>query len=482
MAKPTKIRMLAEDELKETHNVSVKILNEIGVRLNHDGIFDILAGQNGVQIDKNKKLVKFSEERIMGSISSAGKKVKIYGRNLDKYVPYGYGYVSFISNPGQFTWIESDNKTRRNSTMEDLHDAIRVGDALEQIDVVGAMAQPDEIPIHIRDIRIYVELLKGTVKPVVSWIYNRRKLKWILEILKVVADGEKKLRENPMVHTGIEPISPLQFSYDSIDLMIELVAMDQPFFLGPIAQCMATAPGTLIGTIAQENAEILAGVVISQILKPGATILYSGAPVIMDPATMVPSFGSPEQALMAATLAQIGNSYGFSVYANIGLSDSKTLDYQNGFERAFTLLFGVLAGVEGAGSYGFTGMDQGSSLVQLVADNEMLSYFRRLYRGFEVNEEKLAFEIVKNVGQNGNFLLEEHTRRNFREEIWFPKLVDRQYWEPWVSSGSKDMMKRAREELECILKNHNPEPISEALEKEIEEIVKAAELDLSKTY
>jgi trimethylamine--corrinoid protein Co-methyltransferase len=478
MTQPFRLKILSDQELRETHETSVRILSEVGVKLHHDGVFEVLVGQGGIHIDKNKRLAKFSEARIMESIAKAGKQVKVYGRDPSKVIPYGYGYVSFLSSPGEYAWVESDRRIRRQPTLQDLQDAIRVGDALDQIDGVGAMAQPVEIPVAVRDVRIHAEMLKGTTKPVFGWIHNRRSLKWILELLKTVAGGEKELRQKPMIAYGIEPISPLQFCYDSLDITMELAALDQPLFFGPIAQCMATAPGTLIGTVAQENAEILAGVAITQVLRPGLPILYAGAPMIMDPQTTTPSLGSPEQALMAAAMAQLGRSYGFSVFANIGFSDSKRIDFQSGFERAFTLLFGALAGVEGCGSYGIVGTDQGASLLQLVADNEMIAYFRRLLRGFEVNQDKLALEVVRKVGPGGNFLAEEHTRRHFRQEIWIPRLCDRQNWEAWESSGSKDMMERAKEELERILKEHQPEPLDESLGREIESIAEAAEADL----
>ena len=237
-----------------------------------------------------------------------------------------------------------------------------------------------------------------------------------------------------MVEAFLEPISPLQLPGDGLDIVKEFAQAGQPVSIGPMAMTAGTAPGTLAGTLAQENAEILAGIVITQLLAPGTPITYGGIPHIMDPRTGICSFGSPEQGLMAVAMIQIARSYGFPAYINVGLTDAKLPDAQAGMEKAATLLLGVLAGADTFGHCGICGTDHAGSLLWLAFDDELMSYVKRIARGFAVDAEHLATDVIHSVGPAGNFLAEEHTVRHFREELWLPNAVwTRQPYDLWQS-------------------------------------------------
>ncbi|GAI89599.1 unnamed protein product, partial [marine sediment metagenome] len=264
-----------------------------------------------------------------------------------------------------YIWIDETTGKRRPGTLDDSRTAIFIGNALEGIDIVGAFVLPAEIPSKVRDIHLYAELIKNTGKPCFTWINNGKTARYIIEMFKLIAGGEKKLRNKPMVEAFVEPISPLQFSKEGLEILIEFAKSGLPIGFGPMAMTMATAPATLSGTIAQENAEILAGIVISQLLSPGLPVTYWGIPHIMDPATGNISFGSPEQGLMAVAITQIAKWYGFPVGVNVGLTDSNLADTQNGLERGMTLLLGTLAGADIFGHMGIIGADQGANVAEL---------------------------------------------------------------------------------------------------------------------
>ena len=276
----------------------------------------------------------------------------------------------------------------------------------------------------------------------------------------------------------IEPISPLQLSKEGLDILVEFARTGLPVGFGPMAMTMATAPATLAGTIAQENAEMLAGITISQLLSPGLPVTYWGIPHIMDPATGNISFGSPEQGLMAVAITQIAKWYGFPVGVNVGLTDSKLPDSQNGLERGMTLLLGILAGADIFGHMGIVGADQGASLAELVMNNEMIGYLKRIMRGFEVNKETIAFEVIRRVGVGGHFLEDEHTLRHFKEELWFPSLFDRNNWEIWKGKGGNSIVERAVKKKEEILNEHKIEPLDRDIANRIDEIIKEAKKDI----
>jgi trimethylamine--corrinoid protein Co-methyltransferase len=241
-----------------------------------------------------------------------------------------------------------------------------------------------------------------------------------------------------------------------------------------MAICGSSGPVTLAGTLAQENAEILAGVVISQLLAPGLPVTYWGIPHILDPATANMVFGGPEQGLMAAAITQLGKSYGLPVGVNVGLTDAKIPDAQAGLEKGMTLLMGALAGADIFGHMGIAGMDQGSCLAQLVIDNEMMGHMRRTLKGVTVSDHTLALDVIREVGIGGHFLAEEHTARSFRDEFFFPRLCDRNQWEPWIASGGTTMLERAIALEERLATTHQVAPPEEAVVAEIDAIVARA--------
>jgi len=473
-----RIQFLSERDIQAIHDATMAILRDVGVMVHHEGVLDLLA-EAGAQVDRTRGVARLPETLVMDCLARAGKRYILYGRDPARVARFGYGDLVLMSSPGQYMWVDPASSRRRPPTVDDLHDAIRLGDALEHVDIVGAMAVPAEIPPAYRDVYLTAELVKGTTKPTRCWVANGQTARYILEIYQAVAGGERALRERPMVEAFLEPISPLQLPRDGLDILREFVQAGQPASFGPMAMASGTAPATLAGTLAQENAEVLAGIVVTQLFAPGTPVTYGGIPHIMDQRTSICSFGSPEQGLMAVAMVQMAHFYGFPVYINVGLTDSKLLDVQAGLEKGTTMIMGALAGANTFGHAGICGTDHGASLPWLYIDHEMMAYTKRIVRGFEVNEETLAVDVIRSVGSEGNFLSEPHTVRHFRRELWFPSLVwTRDTWDSWEAGGGLAMGDRAWQEVQRLLAEHEPEPIDEDLAREIDGIVEAARQEI----
>jgi len=478
MARIPSLQMLTEQEIEAIRDASLAILRDTGVMVHHEEMLRVL-GEAGAQVDAGHKTARLGEKLVMDSVARAGKRYVLYGRDGQRTARFGYGDLVLMSSPGQYAWIDLQTGDRRPATIQDTRDAIRLGDALGNITIVGSMAQPESISEKCRDVVLTAELVKGTGKPTRCWVRNGQTARYILEIYRTIAGGDAALRARPMVEAFLEPISPLQVPKDGLDIVREFIQAGQPVSIGPMAMTAGTAPGTLAGTLAQENAEILAGVVLTQLLAPGTPITYGGIPHIMDPRTGICSFGSPEQGVMAAAMVQIAHSYGFPVYVNVGLTDAKLLDAQAGAEKAATLLLGVLAGADTFGHCGICGTDHAGSLLWLALDDEVMSYVKRIARGFAVDEERLATDVVRAVGPAGNFLAEEHTVRHFREELWLPGPTwTRQPYDLWRSDGGVSFADRLYRHVSDLLAAHQPEPLDEALAGEIDRIVKHAKQEL----
>jgi len=473
------VSVLTEREISDIHEASLAILHDTGILVHHEEILRLL-GEAGATVDTTARIARLPERLVMDSVAQAGKRYTLYGRDATKVARYGQGDFILMSSPGQYAWIDSETGRRRPAAIQDARDAIRLGDALGHVTITGAMAQPEEISEQYRDVFLTGELVKGTSKPTRCWVRNGATARYILEIYRAVAGGEEALRAQPMVEAFLEPISPLQLPRDGLDIVREFARAGQPVSVGPMAMVAGTGPGTLAGTLAQENAEILAGVVVTQILAPGTPITYGGIPHIMDPRTGICSFGSPEQGLMAVAMTQMGRFYGFPVYVNVGLTDAKTLDAQAGTEKGLTMMLGALAGADMFGHAGICGTDHAAGLEWLLADHELMGYVKRVARGFDVTTETLASEVVESVGPAGSFLAEEHTVRHFRNELWLPGAAwTRQTWDAWASEGRRTMGDRLRNEVKRVLTEHTADPIDESLAAEIDNIVEVARRQLS---
>jgi trimethylamine--corrinoid protein Co-methyltransferase len=472
------IEVLSKEEIEAIHTGTLQILHDTGVMVHHDEALELLR-QAGAEVQQDKKIARLPERLIMESIEHAGKKYILYGRNPERSARFGYGDFVLMSSPGQYSWIDTDSGNRRPATISDMAEAIKLGDALGNITGVGSMAQPKEISESYRDVYLTGELVKGTGKPTRCWVKNEKTAKYILEVYRAVAGGAEALREKPMVEAFLEPISPLKLPKDGLDIVREFARAGQPVSIGPMAMTSGTAPATLAATLAQENAEILAGVVVTQLFSPGTPITYGGIPHIMDPRTSICSFGSPEQGLMAVAMVQMAKYYGFPVYVNVCLTDAKVPDAQAGAEKGTSLLLAALAGADTFGHCGICGTDHAGSLVWLALDNEITEYVKRIARGFKVDAETIAADVVNKVSPGGNFLAEEHTVKHFRKELWLAGPTwTRQSWDGWADDGKLSMADRLRERVKQILSSYEPEPLESGLAMEVDSIVHAAEREL----
>jgi trimethylamine--corrinoid protein Co-methyltransferase len=477
MAKLT-LGFLSSVELQEIHNTSIRILNQIGLKVPSQEVLDLLEGQEDITVDHERQVVSFREEAVMAAIAQAPHTFSVYGRDRD--IKLTYGEEGFFSQaiPGEAHSVDPASKTRHEACWEDFEKCLVVADALPNIDIVGAMVQPEEIPIQVRDVHLYAELLKRTRKPVRSWVYNRISAQYILKLLETLAGNRATLRAYPLAEFGLEPISPLQLPHDALEAAIEFARAGIPITLGPMPQAMATGPVTLAGSIAQGNAECLGALTIIQTIAPGTPVIYYNAPHIMDPRTTTLVFGSPEQGLMGVAVTQLGKHYGLPVGVNVGLTDSKVPDAQAGLEKGMTLLLGALAGADIFGGMGIAGCDQGFSLPQLVIDDEIIGFVKRVLRGMRVDTESCAYEVVERVGIGGMFLTDDHTLSSWRDELWITQLCDRNLWQPWLAAGGKTMLDRAIDRQEKILGTHTLEWLDEDAQRELDAIVAVAEREI----
>jgi len=455
-----------------------RILSQIGVEIPHEDMLSRFA-DSGAEANATTHRVRIPLTLIETSLASVAKQFTLYGRDLSRTASFGTGTRNYNAIAGEALWVDEVGGERRYTTLEDVGTATRFCDSLKNINIAGAMADPREIPVNWRCVAVAAEMIRNTTKPITFWFHDRASAKYIVEMLIALRGDRASAESHPICYPFLEPISPLRFPFNGIDLLFETAELNLPVPIGPMAQMGLSAPMSIAGTMAQQHAEILAGVCITQLIRPGMPVCYGGICHAFDMRTTQMIFGGPEQAIFGVGMTQLGKHCGLPVYINVGLTDAKCPDAQSGLEAGITLMLGAAAGADIFGHMGICGVDQATSLDTLVLQDEIIGYVESVMRPLDLSDEALGLHVLEDVGPGGTFVDTMHTAERFRKELWFPRLLDREYYQAWKDAGSLDAANRCKLRKDEIIANAAPEPLSPEMDRALQEIVASAKKKLT---
>ncbi len=276
---------------------------------------------------------------------------------------------------------------------------------------------------------------------------------------------------------SVSPVSPLSLPSDCAEAIIEIARQGIPFAPLPCPTAGTTAPFSIAGAITQQNAEILASIVLAQLVRPGLPIIYCGRIAMMEPRTGISVWGGVELGLASAATVQVGHRYGLPVNVYGFSTNSHTLDVQNGFERAVNALVPALAGADELSGIGEMEAGVMGSFAQIVCDSEIAASIRRVKSSFTVDEESLAVEVISTAMHGShNFLGQKHTMRYLRAgEVLLTSLAERGSWDSWLANQRIGMAERAQAHADQLLKTHEVPPLSEDQERQLDKILDEAD-------
>jgi len=469
-----KIEVLDKEDIEKIHEASLRILNEVGVGIYCDDALKIL-DEAGASVDYTHKIVRIPEDLVMEAVKKAPSIIKVFARNPKHNLVLGEGKVYFTNGFGA-TKVLEEGKIRP-ATLEDLRKFTLICDALEHVHWIIPHIIPQDIPKEVCDRYMALTMLENTSKHTTLLPFSPEGLQDIIKMATIVAGGEEEFRKkSTLIGYGPQPTSPLQYSYESATYLMILSKHKAliDICVGPIAG--ATAPATLAGTLAQGNAEFLAGLVLCQVTNPGTPVLYGSMATTMDLRHGTFTCG-PELALMNICFKQLASYYNLPFYGTGGVTDSTTLDAQSIYEGVFSDILEALAGVDVIhdGVYGILEVGMIANYEHLVIFHEIVSMIMYMLKGIEVNEETLAFDLIKKVGPGRSFLevmdALKFLRQRMHKEYWLPDLTVRLSRKDWEAKGAKDIAQRAKEKVEQILREHEPEPLDRDVKRELEKIV-----------
>lgn len=468
-----RLHVLETNEVEAIHYASLRILNETGMVLT-DPKSRAMLTDAGAKLQGARIL--FPPELVEKCIASAGKRPTIRGR-YGAIKTLGDGNLYFHNLGGAPNIYDSASNTRRPATVQDVRDATRLLDALENCHTITPFFTPTEVPGGIMSLAMYRHALPYTGKPL-----QGPGVQYAAEVRSAVLMAEVIGTPEEILTLSLSPVSPLCLPDHEAEAILEIARLGIAFAPLPCPTAGTTAPFSIVGAIAQQNAEVLAALVLAQLVRPGLPMIYCGRLAMMEPRTGLSVWGGVEMGMASAGTVQIGHRYGLPVNVYGFSTNAHSLDVQNGFERALNAILPALAGADELSGIGEIEAGVTGSYAQMVADNEFAGSVLRIRKGFSSGSDALAVDVIAAaMDTTRNFLGQKHTLKYLKSgEVFVTKLAERGSWEGWHTTGQIGMVKRAQAEAERILQGHRVPPLEEVQEHELDAILEYAERELVK--
>jgi trimethylamine--corrinoid protein Co-methyltransferase len=464
--RPAHFEVLSAEEIQRIDAASMEILGSVGLRVDLKRARDVFR-EAGAQVDEASRSVRIPQEVVRSALAKAPKSFTLYGADPDFQMEIGTDRVNFAALGTPTKIVDMETGKLRPTTMEDVRNHLRLIDALDHIDNSQMDVWPNDIPMTTIHAEAILAWAQNSHKSFGLGTYGVMASEDMMRMASIVVGGEEELAKRPRFFGICSVMTPLQMIKLQLEGMFLFAEYRQPLAMSPEAMAGATAPATLAGLLAQQNAEILAHLALAQLIAPGTPVLYGTVSTTADMATGNVALGSIETGLITAGAAQLARYYGVPCRSVGGATDSKVLDLQCMMERASTLLPAVLAGVHFITCGGTLESTMTESHPLLVLDDALCGMALRLARGIEVNDETLALDLIKEVGWQGQYLDQVHTAQHFRQEFFFSKLLRRDGRQTWERKGSKTALDLATERVREILGKHEPRELEPAVEKEL---------------
>ncbi len=466
-------RPLTDEQIQRLHRASLEVLSRTGVSVQEPRARELLLDAGAIEAGGDR--VRVRPEMVDRALASAPQRIVLHDRRRRPAMALEGDNVFFGTGSDTPNTIDPYERRRRRAVKDDVRRIALLCDALENIDFVMGMGIPGDVPPASTYVHEFDGMISGSTKPVVFTAHDNRDMQAIHEMAVVIAGGEADLRQRPFLLLYAEPVSPLVHTRIGAEKLVFCAERGIPCAYVSGIMAGGNAPVTLGGAIALANAEVLSGLVISQLAAPAAPFVYGANVSVMDMRTCAYSYGAPEFSLTNSIFAAMAHHYRLPVWGLAGAADSKTLDAQAAAEATFSILTAVLSGGNLVHDVGYLEGGLTSCMEMILFGDEIIAMCRRLARGAALDEASLAGDVIDAVGPAGGFIDTEHTLENFRTAHWLPRFMDRRHYQAWSEDGGRDMYDRLNAEVRSILERHAAEPLGDEKRREIEAILSAHE-------
>lgn len=447
--------VLTPEQVVRVHQASLEILEKVGLLVRNPQARRIFA-RHGCRVDEATEIVRLPRQVVEDFRSSIPPTFTFYARDpkFDKTLP-GDAPV-MVTGSSAPNIIDPLTGYERRATSEDLARIAHLVNALPGHDVFSISTLAEDAPPGLFSITRFYTALKNTVKPV-RGSGPPEDFEAILKLAFAVAGSEAAYRQHPFVtHHSCPVVSPLTMDFDSTAALIFYVERDLPYYPTIVPNAGLTSPLTMVGTLAQGNAEFLAAAVLEQMVRRGKPTIYATLPTVADMRTGAYASGAIETGILFIAFAQMAMYYNIPNGGYIGLTNAKVNDAQSGYETGMSAVAGLLGGVQMFNLTGLLDSLMAFDFAKAVIDDEISLMLKRIRRGMEFSEENLALDLIAEVGPAGGFIDHEHTLQRMKTAAFLPFVADREARAQWIEKGSKDSQAHAMERARDILTRDNP--------------------------
>lgn len=462
--------LVSPDALDMLHNASCEILEEFGIDFRNEKALDIWRGA-GAEIDGQR--VRIPREMLMSLVEKAPSHYTYNARNHERNVRIGGKNMGFAPTYG-CPFIRDVNGERRYATLSDLEDLVKLTHMSAPLNISGSIiCEPVDVPVAHRHLEVARTHLKFGEKPIMGSVTSANNARDCIEIAKIVW-GSDFLPDNVVMTNLVNCNSPLVWDDTMLDAALVYAEHGQAMMLAPFAMQGANSPITTAGTVAQVNAEALAGIAFVQLVRPGNPVVY-GAPVsVVSMKSGSPMYATSDGQHSNFVLGQLARRYGVPYRVSGARTGSKTLDAQAGYETVLAIMPSLMTGVNYVlHAAGWLESVLTVATDKFVMDIEMLTILQRMLAGMQVNEETLAIDTIREVGPGGHHFASAHTLKHYETAFFMPDTFDVNSFEQWTASGELTSADVAKRKAADLLAGYEAPDIDPSLAREIDRFVEA---------
>ena len=462
---------VSADELEAIHEASLTVLEEIGMDFLHDGARQILRDA-GARVEANSLRVRLPRELVEAQIGLAPTSFTLHARNPTRALEIGGNALAFCSVASAPNVADRDGG-RRPGNRPDFQNLIRLGQSLDAVHLWGGYpVEPADVHASVRHLDALFDMLTLSDKPIHAYSLGRERNLDALEMTRIARGIDREtLDREPSLFTIINSSSPLRLDGPMLEGIIQMARANQVTVLTPFTLAGAMAPVTVVGAVTQQNAEALAGLAFTQIVRPGAPFVYGGFTSNVDMKSGAPAFGTPEYMKACLLGGQLARRYGLP-YRSSNANAANTLDAQAAYESVFSLWGAVMGGVNLL-MHGAGWMEGGlhASFEKMVLDADLLDMVAEFLRPMKVDAEELALDAMREVGPGGHFFGCAHTQARYRTAFFAPMISDWRNYESWREAGSPTAYDTANRLYKQRLAAFEEPPMDPAIREELEAFV-----------
>ena len=473
------VSLLSDDAIEQIHQTALTILQEVGMAILSPNAREKFSTA-GFNVKANSDFIHFDKALIESLVAKAPSAFTLHARNPVKNIKIGDGHAAFCSVGGPAYVMDLD-KGRRNGTYAEMCDFIRVVQSLDILHQEGGGGfEAMDLPAESRHLDLYYAQCTLLDKTWVPWTIGREQAMDAIEMAAIALQVTKEsLIEKPVFHCIVNTNSPLQLDIPMAEGLIAMAEFGQAITVTPFTLSGAMSPVTIAGALAQQHAEAMAGIALAQIIRPGNPVIYGGFTSNVDMKTGSPAFGTPEYVQAAQASGQLARRLGVP-FRSSNVTAANSVDAQAAYESSMSL-WGAITGQANLIKHAAGWMHGGltASFEKLIIDAEMLQMMAATINPFEVNEETLALEAIRDVGPAGHFFGTEHTMSRYQNAFYSPLVSNWDNYETWQERGSITSEQRANQIWKQLLQEYQQPDIDPSVDEALRDHVLKRKSEIS---